>query len=71
MIPTTADVEGRVVEVKSAGRFAGQSVLTLQLTRLSMNGRSYSIQTDQWSKSGNKAAPALIRAMPSWIIAST
>src|SRR5947207_5015568 len=53
VIPTPADVEGRVVEVKSAGRFAGQSVLTLQLTRLSMNGRSYSIQTDQWSKSGN------------------
>ncbi|HEX3153456.1 MAG TPA: BON domain-containing protein, partial [Candidatus Angelobacter sp.] len=26
VIPTTADVEGRVVEVKSAGRFAGQSL---------------------------------------------
>lgn len=52
VIPTTADVEGRVVDVKSAGRFAGGSVLTLQLTKLIMNGRSYSIQTDQWSKSG-------------------
>jgi hypothetical protein len=53
VIPTTADVEGRVVEVKSAGKFAGQSVLTLELTRLTMNGRSYSLQSDQWSKSGN------------------
>ena len=53
VIPTTADVEGRVVEVKSAGRFAGQSVLTLELTKLVMHGRSYSIQTDRWSKSGN------------------
>ncbi len=53
VIPTTADVEGRVVEVKSAGRFAGQSVLTLQLTRLIMNGKSYSLQTDQWSHSGS------------------
>lgn len=53
VIPTTADVEGRVVEVKSAGRFAGQSVLTLELTKLTMNGRSYSLQTSQWSKSGN------------------
>jgi hypothetical protein len=53
VIPTSADVEGRVVEVKSAGRFAGQSVLTLELTKLSMNGRSYSLQTSQWSKSGN------------------
>ncbi|HEY7404049.1 MAG TPA: BON domain-containing protein [Candidatus Angelobacter sp.] len=53
IIPTTADVEGRVVDVKSAGRFAGQSVLTLELTKLTMNGRSYNLQTSQWSKSGN------------------
>jgi hypothetical protein len=52
-IPTTADVEGRVVEVKSAGRFAGQSVLTLELTKLTINGKSYSLQTSQWTKSGN------------------
>jgi hypothetical protein len=53
VIPTTADVEGRVVDVKSAGRFAGQSVLTLELTKLTMNGKSYSLQTSQWTKSGN------------------
>lgn len=53
VIPTTADVEGRVVEVKSAGRFAGQSLLTLELTRLVMNGRNYSLQTERWSKAGN------------------
>jgi BON domain len=52
VIPTTADVEGRVVDVKSAGRFAGGSLLTLQLTKLTMNGKSYSIATDQWSKTG-------------------
>jgi hypothetical protein len=53
VIPTTADVEGRVVDVKSAGRFAGQSVLTLELTKLTMNGKTYSLQTSQWTKSGN------------------
>jgi hypothetical protein len=53
VLSTAADVEGRVVEVKSAGRFAGQSVLTLELTRLTMNGKSYSLQTSQWTKSGN------------------
>lgn len=53
VIPTTADVEGRVVEVKSAGRFAGQSVLTLELTKLTINGKAYSLQTSQWTKSGN------------------
>lgn len=52
-IPTTADVEGRVVEVKSAGRFAGQSILTLELTKLTMGGKTYSLQTSQWTKSGN------------------
>jgi BON domain-containing protein len=53
VIPNTADVEGRVVEVRSAGRFAGQSVLTLELNRLIMNGKSYNIQTDRWTKSGS------------------
>jgi hypothetical protein len=53
VLPTTADVEGRVVDVKSAGKFAGQSVLTLELTKLIMNGRNYSLQTDQWTKSGS------------------
>ncbi len=53
VIPTTADVEGRVVDVKSAGRFAGASVLTLELTKLTMNGRTYNLQTSQWTKSGN------------------
>lgn len=53
VIPTTADVEGRVVDVKSAGRFAGGSLLSIQLTKLVMNGKSYSIQTDQWSKNGS------------------
>lgn len=58
IVPTTADVEGRVVDVKSAGRFAGKSDLVLQLTRLKMNGKSYAIQTDQWSKAGNSRGKA-------------
>ncbi len=58
VVPTTADVEGRVVDVKSAGRFAGKSDLILQLTRLKMNGRSYAIQTDQWSKEGSSRGKA-------------
>ena len=53
VVPTSADVEGRVVEVKSAGRFAGQSDLVIELTRLHMNGKSYSLQTDRWSKQGS------------------
>ena len=52
VIPSGADVVGRVADVKSAGRFAGNSVLTLELTSVSMNGRTYNIQTNQWSRSG-------------------
>lgn len=52
MIASGADVVGHVVDVKSAGRFAGNSVLTLELTSVSVNGRTYDIQTNQWSRQG-------------------
>lgn len=52
VIPIGSDVVGRVAEVRSAGRFAGNSVLTLELTSLSSNGKTYNIQTNQWTRSG-------------------
>ena len=52
VIPSGADVAGRVADVKSAGRFAGNSVLTLELTSVSVNGKTYNIQTNQWSRAG-------------------
>ena len=52
IIPSGADVVGRVADVKSAGRFAGNSVLTLELTSLSVNGKTYNVQTNQWSRQG-------------------
>lgn len=52
VIPQDADIQGRVVDVKSAGRFAGQSTLVLELTSVSFNGRTYNISTNQWSRSG-------------------
>jgi hypothetical protein len=51
-IPAGADVEGRVVDAKNATHYTGQSSLTLQLTRISFNGQSYNIVSDQWSKQG-------------------
>jgi hypothetical protein len=53
VIPTTSDVEGRVVDVKSAGRFKGQSDLVIELTSLKLNGKSYQISSDRWSKQGS------------------
>jgi hypothetical protein len=58
VIPTTADVEGRVVDVKSAGRFAGQSDLVIELSRLMLNGKSYPLATDRWSKAGSSRGKA-------------
>lgn len=52
-IPAGYDVEGHVVEVKSAGKFAGQSALALQLDRIAVGGKYYNIQTDQWRKQGS------------------
>lgn len=52
VVPQNADIEGRVVSVKSAGHFAGQSELVLELTRLTINGKTYGLQTSPWSKQG-------------------
>jgi hypothetical protein len=52
VIPSGADVVGRVANVQSAGRFAGSSLLTLELTSVSVNGKVYNVQTNQWSRQG-------------------
>jgi hypothetical protein len=49
-IPSGYDVEGHIVNVQSAGKFAGQSLLVLQLDRISAAGKYYNIQTDQYSR---------------------
>jgi hypothetical protein len=52
-IPSGFDVEGHIVSVQSAGKFAGQSLLILQLDRISSGGKYYNIQTDQYSRKGS------------------
>lgn len=52
-IPAGYNVEGHVVTVQSAGKFAGQSLLVLQLDRIVASGSTYSIQTDQYKKQGS------------------
>jgi hypothetical protein len=53
VIPAGYDVEGHVVAVQSAGKFAGKSLLTLQLDRISAGGKYYNIQTDQYKREGS------------------
>ena len=52
VIPTDADVEGQIVNAASAGHFTGQSALALTLTRLRMNGKTYTLRTNQYEKQG-------------------
>jgi hypothetical protein len=52
-IPAGYSVEGHVVDVKSAGKFAGQSLLVLQLDRISAGGKYYSVQTNQYQRQGS------------------
>jgi hypothetical protein len=49
-IPAGTDVIGHLVDVKSAGKFAGQSQVVLQLDSISTGGKTYSLQTDQYKK---------------------
>ena len=52
-LPAGIDVTGHLVEVKSAGKFAGQSQVVLQLDSITSGGRTYNIQTDQYKKTGS------------------
>jgi BON domain len=53
VVPAGHDVQGHVIDVKSAGKFAGKSELSLQLDRILVGNRSYSIQTDQYRREGS------------------
>lgn len=52
-IPSGSDVQGHLVDVKSAGKFAGQSQVILQLDSITSGGQTYNIQTDQYKKQGS------------------
>jgi hypothetical protein len=52
-VPAGVDLVGHLAEVKSAGKFAGQSIVVLQLDSIASGGRTYNIQTDQHKKQGS------------------
>ena len=53
VVPSGSEVTGHLADVKSAGKFAGQSLVALQLDSLSSGGQTYNIQTDQYKKQGS------------------
>jgi len=51
-VPAGVELTGHLVDVKSASKFAGQSMVAMQLDSLSYGGKTYSLQTDQYKKQG-------------------
>ncbi len=51
-VPSGYDVKGHIEEVKSAGKFAGQSLLVLQLDSVSVSGKLYGIDADPYRRQG-------------------
>jgi len=51
-IAAGVNVTGHLVNVKSAGKFAGASQVVLQLDSLTSGGATYNLQTDQYTKTG-------------------
>jgi len=51
-VPSGYDVKGHVQDVKSAGKFAGQSLLVLQLDTISVGGKSFFIDADPYQRQG-------------------
>ena len=52
-LPAGVEIVGHLVEVKSAGKFAGQSTVAMQLDSVSSGGRTYNLQTDIYRKTGS------------------
>ncbi len=53
VIPEGYDVQGHVVEVQSAGKFQGRSVLALQLDRIQVGNKHYTVSTTQYRREGS------------------
>ena len=60
VIPEGYEVTGKIVDAKSAGRFAGSSALALELTQLSVNGKQYSLQTNQYTRRGKSRGKSTV-----------
>jgi uncharacterized protein YbjQ (UPF0145 family) len=53
VVPAGYDVQGHVVQAQSAGKFQGRSVLALQLDRIQVGGKHYTISTSEYRREGS------------------
>jgi hypothetical protein len=53
VVPRDASVQGRVIAVQPSTHFTGNSLLTVEMTALDVNGKTYDIATNQWDRKGS------------------
>jgi hypothetical protein len=53
VVPKNSDVEVRLVSAKSAGKFTGSSSVVLVLTKMTVAGKAYEVQTGEFTKQGS------------------
>lgn len=51
-IPRGAAVQGKVIDARSSGAISGRGELSVQLTSVTLGGRTYPLFSDTWSRSG-------------------
>ncbi len=52
-IPRGAAVQGKVIDVSSSGALKGRGQMSIQLTSVTLGGKSYALQSDVWARNGN------------------
>lgn len=53
VIPAGAEVAGRVMEAHAATHYSGGASLVLNVEKVSFNGKSYQVATDNWQRKGD------------------
>lgn len=51
-VPRGATVQGTIVDSKTAGAFGGRGQLGLQITQITLAGKTFGVVTDTWSQNG-------------------
>jgi hypothetical protein len=52
-IPRGATVQGKVIDAKTSGALSGRGEMSIQLTSVTLGGKSYALASDVWAHNGN------------------
>jgi hypothetical protein len=68
-IPRGATVEGTVIDAKKSGAVSGRGELSLQLTQVTLGGKTYPIASDVWARhAGDKGVQTVDRTAAGGVI---